>query len=100
MRDPLIILVTVAAITSGPLLAANREWKTGKILDSRSARTYIQTGASTDAAETKIHTMVIQEAQLLIAGDVYAYLINDPVAKPVGLPTHGIVTRTIMNRGE
>ncbi|MGD1097679.1 MAG: hypothetical protein ABSB35_37545 [Bryobacteraceae bacterium] len=42
--------------------------------------------------------MAIQETQLLIAGDEYAYLISDPVAKPVGLPTRGILTRTIMNR--
>ena len=42
--------------------------------------------------------MVIQDTQLLIVGEQYAYVVNDSVSKSVGLPTHGIVKRAIMNR--
>ncbi len=43
--------------------------------------------------------MIVQDTELMIAGKDYAYVIHDPVAKPVGLPTRGIVTRAIENRG-
>lgn len=84
------------------------DWATGKVLDSHAAKTYVDSGASTNTtttssttttSQTRINAMAIQETQLLIVGDEYAYLISDSVAKPVGFPTHGIVTRTIMNHG-
>ncbi len=99
--------------------AKDRNWNVGKVLDSQSARTYVRTGAGTTASttatvspdygagstvnahtdsETKIHEMVIQDTQLLIVGEQYAYVVNDSVSKSVGLPTHGIVKRAIMNR--
>lgn len=107
-------------------LAKDRDWKIGKVLDSNSARSYLQTGATTTvdsstiasgtavtsgnvttasvtgttfgSASTQIHNTAVQSTQLLIVGDEYSYLVNDSVLKPVGLPTHGIVTRTIANR--
>jgi hypothetical protein len=84
------------------------DWMTARVLDSHTAKTYVESSASTNTtaassttsvSQTKINTMAIQETQLLIAGSEYAYLISDPVTKPVGLPTHGIVTRAIANRG-
>ena len=63
------------------------------------------TGTSTEATvnattttNSHVHYMAIQDTQLLLVGDEYSYVVDDPVAKSVGLPTHGIVTRSIMNR--
>ena len=110
----LIIASVVCAFS-----AKDRNWNVGKVLDSQSARTYVQTGASTTAStratvspsygagstvnahtdsETEIHEMAIQDTQLLIVGKEYAYVVNDSVSKSVGLPTHGVITREIMNR--
>lgn len=69
------------------LFAADREWKTGKVLNSRSAKTYLE------------DSMVMQDTQLLILGDEYSYVIDDPVSKTTKLPTHHIVTRSIQNIG-
>src|SRR5260221_13435825 len=94
----ILLILSLGAIS----MAATKkevEWKTGKVLDSRSAKTYVDssastnttsTGAGTSTSQTKINTMAVQETQLLVAGDEYAYLISDPVAKSTGLPTHGI----------
>lgn len=69
------------------LLAADRDWKVGTVRDSRSAKTYFD------------DSMVMQDTQLLIVGDEYSYLIDDPVSKTTKLPTHHIVTRSIQNIG-
>jgi len=103
---------TILVIFSFAALSANAnkgaDWITGKILDSNAVRTYVDssatanitaTSSTTSVGQARIRTMAIQETQLLVAGKEYAYLINDPVAKPVGLRTHGIVTRKIMNHG-
>jgi hypothetical protein len=74
-------------LATAVLFSATREWKIGKVLDSASAKTYMR------------DSMLIQDTQLLIAGEVYSYLIDDPVSKTSKLATHHIVTRRIANRG-
>jgi len=102
----ILLVLSVAGVPMEAKKGTN--WMTGKLLDAHTAKTYVDTSASTDttatssttsASRTKINTIVIQDTQLLIAGNEYAYLVSDPVAKPVGLATHGIVTRAIMNHG-
>ncbi|MGI9074503.1 MAG: hypothetical protein ACR2JB_25030 [Bryobacteraceae bacterium] len=109
---PIIVLFWAASA----LIAKDRNWQTGKVLDSQSARTYIQTGASTTAtttgtaspdygggstvhantsAQTQIHQMAIQETELLIVGAEFVYIVDDKIAKSVGFPSHGVVRRAI-----
>lgn len=117
MGTKMLVLIFAGVVCA--FAAKDRNWNVGKVLDSQSARTYVQTGASTTASttatvspdygsgstvnahtdsETKIHEIAIQDTQLLIVGKEYAYVVNDSVSKSLGLPTHGIVTRAIMNR--
>jgi hypothetical protein len=112
-------LIGILLLFVCPLLAKDRDWQVGKVLDSQSARTYVQSGTTTSTttsgtlspdygagstlsanatAETRIHELAIQDTQILIVGKEYAYVVDDSVAKSVGLPTHGIVTRAILNR--
>jgi hypothetical protein len=120
-----------------PVLAAKdkeRTWKTGRVLDSQSAKTFVQTGSSTQSSAsttgiatatttgtaagnsysglttasgtsstsgtsaTQIHTMAIQDTQLLIVTDEFLYVVNDRVEKGVGLGLHGGLARAIANR--
>jgi hypothetical protein len=105
-------------VVSFTLLGETHVWKTGKVLDSQSTRRLMETGMSSTATtngavtgtntdntvnattttNSHVHYMAIQDTQLLIAGDGYSYVVDDSVAKSVGLPTHAIVTRSIMNR--
>jgi len=118
----------LTAIAASSALAAKKDlaWKTGKVLDSQAAKTYFQSGATTNgssdttasgsavtygnittssaaahtnsSAETQIHHMAIQSTQLLIVGNEYAYLVNDDVEKAVGSPLRGSLSRAIANR--
>lgn len=112
-------LTVILFCAASALVAKERNWQIGKVLDSESARTYIPTGASTSAttagtvspdygsgstvhantsAQTQIHQMAIQDTELLIVGTEFAYIVDDRVAKSVGVPSHGVVSRAIMNR--
>ncbi len=102
----ILLMFSIAAASADAKKEIN--WTIGKVLDAHTAKTYVDSSASTtttatssttSTSQTKINTMAIQETQLLIAGNEYAYLISDPVAKPVGLPTHGIVTRANVKHG-
>lgn len=72
------------------------EWKTGKVVDSSSANTYIQT--STD------RPLTIHESQVAIIGAEYAYVINDSTSKEsIALGDHvgrAALNRAIVNRGK
>lgn len=114
----------------------DRIWKTGKVLDSQSAKTFVQTGSSTQehsrattfgsesgttssttvgntssgaysgtysgtttstgSSETQIHSMTVQDTQLLIVADDFLYVVDDTVLKGRGL--YGSVGRAIANR--
>lgn len=118
IRPPkaLALLVLSAVCLLG---GKDRDWQTGKVLNSQAGRTYVQTGARTTAttngtlspdygagstvnasttANTRIDQTAIQDTQLWIVGSEYAYVVNDSVQKAVGLPAHGIITRSIANR--
>src|SRR5258708_18522436 len=84
---PLAQLMCLLTTACPLLFAVDREWKIGKVLDSTSAKTYAR------------DSMFVKDTQLLIAGDEFSYLIDDPVSKTSKLPTHHIVTRSIANRG-
>jgi len=106
----------------------DRIWKTGKVLDSQLAKTFVQTGSSSQTngtattngtvtattfggtttgtfggtttargtSETQIHSMTIQDTQLLIVADDFLYVVNDTVLKGIGL--NGSLARAIANR--
>jgi hypothetical protein len=103
----------------------NREWETGKVLDSNSARTVLQTGATTaggatttvngtasnngygttsysgtatsaGASHTNLQYMGIKETDLLIVGNQYAYVVHDRKIRAPGLG--GMVGASIANR--
>src|SRR5579859_5670248 len=85
------------------LAASKRDWQVGKVLDSRSAKTYMVEGQSTTTtgsatinaygdsarvsassnAQTTIQHMAIKEAEIVIVGSLYAYVIEDTVQKAV-----------------
>jgi hypothetical protein len=78
MRSFYAILL-VLSVASVPMDAKKEiNWITGKVLDSHTARTYVDNSASTNttatssttsSSQTRIHTMAIQETQLLISGE-------------------------------
>jgi hypothetical protein len=121
-------LAFVVAVSAGA--ADHRDWNTGKVLDSQTAKTFVQTGASTQShatansngsatantfggttsatysgttttngvSETQVHTMIVQDNQLLIVGNEFLFLVNDSVEKGVGIGLHGSLSRAIANR--
>jgi hypothetical protein len=97
-----VLLVSASCCIAGK----EHDWQTGTVLDSESGRTYLQTRATTTAtaygstanANTRIDHTAIQDTQLWIVGKEYTYVVDDSVQKAVGLPTHGIITRSIANR--
>jgi hypothetical protein len=116
MRLAVTVFATLAVASL--LHAKDPIWKTGKVMDSASARHYIQTGSTTNinasgtavstgsvttadvngTANSRVDNTAVVDTQLIIAGDEYVYTVNDSVQKAVGIPTHGIITRSIANR--
>lgn len=126
MKRRIAFLAVVASVCA--VAADKRDWKTGKVLDSQLAKTFVQTGSSTQTnatattsgtvnattfggtttgtyggattasgtSETQIHSMTIQDTQLLIVADDFLYVVNDTVLKGIGL--NGSVARAIINR--
>src|SRR5260370_36797146 len=104
------------------------EWKRGTVLDSQSAKTFVQTGSTTQSnatattsgsfsatttggsttgsydgtstahgtSQTQIHSMSIQDTQLLIVADDFLYAVNDSVQKASSL--YGVVGQASANR--
>src|SRR5216684_1340857 len=96
----LVIIATLVTVIIG--LAKDREWNTGKVLDAKAAKTYLESGATTSAhttgtvspdygssstisanttAVTKIHQTAVRDTELLIVSDEYTYVVNDTVMK-------------------
>ena len=111
-------------------------WQFGTVLDSQSARTYVQTGSSTQAqgtsvtsglssesgsattvggttsfsgsgsvnattrsresSETQIHSMTLQETELMIVNKDFLFVVSDVAEKGSGL--YGSLGRAIYNR--
>jgi len=96
----LLVLLSLAAYVEG---ADKHDWKTGKVLDSHAAKTYVVSGASSNdwagnGTEVQVRQMAIQSTQLIILGAEYSYVIDDTVEKAVGLQVQGSLTRAIANR--
>jgi hypothetical protein len=82
----LLLLLVLPTLLSG---AKNHDWKTGRVLDSATAKTYVASGATTNStattqgnttdgtSHTTIQTMAIRDTQLLVVSDEFAYIIND-----------------------
>jgi hypothetical protein len=88
----------VASALIGIGYGKDRDWKTGKVLDSATARSYVTTGIiGTDGGSATVTTGAIDETAILIAGGEYLYTVSDHVQKAVGMPTQGIALRAIAN---
>jgi len=91
-NNVLVVTVTLAVSLSQPLPAGEKKslaWKTGKVLDSAAAKTYVEPGAK----------LAMRDTDLMIRGDEYSYVVEDTVMKNGSInPAHGIITRSIANR--
>ena len=100
MRYVLPLLVVLPALLFG---AKHQDWKTGKVLDSATAKTYVPAGATTNttatgSSQTTIQSMSVRNTQLLIVSDEFAYLVNDTRTQGGFSTFHGAVISAISNR--
>lgn len=119
--NALFAIAGVVAIAA-PVFAKDREWKIGTLLDSKSTRTRIVTGSSTQydttantsgsvdsaggisanttisgSAQTQIHSLTLQENDLVIVGDQYLFVVRDEVRKRSGGGLIGVAVNSIAN---
>jgi hypothetical protein len=110
--------LAIAAIS----FAKDRDWKVGTLLDSKSTKTYVQTGSSTQSdatantsgsvdsaggfnasttasgsSQTQIHSLTIQDTQFVIVGDQYLFVVSDTVEKSHGRGLVGLVGNAVVN---
>jgi hypothetical protein len=62
-RRPVLILAILPALL---FAAKNQDWKTGKVLDSQTAKTYVQMGSTTTATATATGNSASASAQTTI----------------------------------
>ncbi len=98
------IAAAIAVLTVFTAFAAkdiDRTWKTGTVLDSQSAKTFVQTGTGTQAnatvtnygfganasgsSETQINQVAIKDTQLLIVTEEFLYVVQESTIKGAGL---------------
>jgi hypothetical protein len=101
-----------ALLFMAPILllgAKNQDWKSGKVLDSATAKTYVQNGTTTSTAtasgnsatastQTTIQTMTIRDTQLLIVSDEFAYLVEDTRTQSGFSTVHGAIIQAVAGR--
>jgi hypothetical protein len=84
--------LALALLVAAPMFAYKKpdhDWKTGKVLDSAAAKTYVEAGAK----------LSMRDTDLMIRGDEYSYVVEDTVMKNGSVnPAHGIITRSLANR--
>jgi hypothetical protein len=90
--------------------AKNQDWKTGKVLDSATAKTYVQTGATTNTtarvtgnsadatSRSTIQSMTIRDTQLLIVSDEFAYVVEDTRSQSGFSTVHGAIINAVSGR--
>jgi hypothetical protein len=83
-----LMLVTAGTVAIFLVLAQaatkDREWKTGKVLDSATSKSILTTGAVTSGqaigtatSTTSLQQVTIRDTELMIVGDQYLYIIED-----------------------
>jgi hypothetical protein len=100
-----LLTITAAAIlftlTAYAAKDIDRVWKTGTVLDSQSAKTFVETGTSTQAratvttygfganatgsSETQINRIAVKDTQLLIVTEEFLYVVQESTVKGAGL---------------
>jgi hypothetical protein len=105
VRDLLLLLLP--ALLFG---VRNPDWKSGNVLDSATAKSYVQTGATTNTTDTAtgnradatsritIQSMTIRDTQLLIASDEFAYLVEDTRTQNGFSTVHGAIIHAVSGR--
>jgi hypothetical protein len=111
----LLVMACIPNVFSSPQKSKKEpEWKTGKVLDSRVAKSSVATGATTNTSgtantdstgqttinatgNTHFDFTTIRENQLVILGDEFAYVIEDTRVTG-GHGAIGIAERAIANR--
>jgi hypothetical protein len=105
-----VALVLAATALIAKDSAKNHDWKTGKVLNSKTAKTYVPVGATTNTtvtaagntaaatSRTTIQTMAIRDTQLLIVSDECAYLTEDTRAQSGFTNVHSAVISAVSGR--
>jgi hypothetical protein len=90
-RSQTILLILAITATSAVSGKKDKDWKTGKVLDSAAVKTRAGIAPTADAIPT------IRDTDLMILGDDFAYVIEDSrVSGRTSLI--GLTERTISNR--
>jgi hypothetical protein len=102
-----VLLIALPALLLG---AKDQDWKTGKVLDSATAKTYVQTGATTNTtvtpsgnsadatSRTTIQNMAIRDTQLAIVSDDFAYVVEDTRTQSGFSTVHGAIIHAVSGR--
>jgi hypothetical protein len=90
VRYFLLLLVSPVLL----LTAKNQihDWKTGKVLDSETAKTYLAADANTD------RVLAVRDTQLAIVTDEFAYVIEDTREKSGFTNVHSAVIHAVSGR--
>ncbi len=104
MTGTILSFALLFAVSAFPA-KKDRDWKTGKVLDSSTDKHYVQTGATTTSyptyggygavsAQTQATTATVKETHVVIEGADYTYTINDQTVREPGVialrkSTHG-----------
>lgn len=101
------IIVSALLALAVTILAGDKEhdWKTGKVLDSQLAKSWVPVGETTvssttettGVSTTRIDFANIRDNQLVIIGDEFAYVVEDTRVSGghglVGITAHAIANR-------
>ena len=76
----------------------DQDWKTGKVLDSATAKTYVSAGDQSTVPAAIFQSMTIRDTQLVIAGDEFAYVIEDTRTQGGFSTVHGAIIHAVVSR--
>jgi hypothetical protein len=78
--------------------AKNQDWKTGKVLDSATAKTYVPAGDQSTVPAAIFQSMTIRDTQLVIVSDEFAYVIEDTRTQGGFSTVHGAIIHAVSGR--
>lgn len=90
MRYVLLFVAATAVITSWPLFGEEHDWKIGRVLDSRIAKSSTPVGAVTSPGRTAITFANIRDNELAIVSSEFGYVIEDTRITGGGSPGEAI----------
>ena len=91
MKRTCILLLGFALLA----VAAKREWKTGKVVDSGASKTYLPT----DGGGVLARPMTLTETQILIVGNDFSYVASATKRDTGGMPIGTALISKAVNHG-